>query len=148
MERKWRSGTTDQWAGHAPVSDTICWRCPITKLNAWEKKPTLQDQIDSLFLSFCLSSWVFPPAGSSVGLEASLERFYLLCLVIRSFFLVCVGWKVRVLRVNHSPSAIHFVHSFNEVQFQVNGGLSRRKVSGRDVLMWKTFPIYATLTTR
>lgn len=104
-------------------------------MNTCEKKATLKDQIDSLSLSSCLFLHVFPPAGSSAGLEASHERLFLLCLVIRSFFLVCVGWKVRVLRVNHSPSALHFVYSFDEVQFQANGRLSRRKVSGLRVFM-------------
>lgn len=67
--------------------------------------------------------------GASARLEAPNERLFLLRPVNRSFFVVCVGWQVRALRVLYSVSSVLSLHSFDEVQLQVNGPDGWSKVS-------------------
>lgn len=40
-----------------------------------------------------------------------------------------MGWQVRALRVYNSPSPLHSLHSFDEVQQPVNGFIGWSEVS-------------------
>ena len=59
--------------------------------------------------------------GTSIRLETVNERLCLLRLVNWVLFMVCVGRQVRALRVYNSPSPLHSLYSFDEVQQPVNG---------------------------
>lgn len=67
--------------------------------------------------------------GPSVRLETAYKRLYMLRPVNWIFFVVCMGWQVRAIRVHNSPSPLLSLHTTDEVQRQVNGSHGWSKVS-------------------